>query len=260
MENIDFIDWFYQQLCISDTALLNARVYKKQFLDNSALSILDKKSINEDIEAIEWRYTLKPSTFAIPKYEDNELEYIEVALLHIILKTDVHIKRLSEVIQCAIPYPLIIVFESNSRLWVSLAEKRINRADSTKLTVDQFFNSGWMNKEVFKNSVIYAQFLESLNFKKQTQENLYSFYKSLIIRFNALDAARYTGEYRLTTDFEADKRRQENLQALKQLELHLVNLKAHVKNETQFNLKLEGNVQIKQIKQQIQHITTKLSA
>jgi hypothetical protein len=47
---------------------------------------------------------------------------------------------------------------------------------------------------------------------------------------------------------------------LKQLELELISLKTQVQNETQFNRKLEGNVQIKQLKQQIKNITTQLSA
>jgi hypothetical protein len=251
--------WFYQQLGLPEKALLQARIYKKQLLENADLTISDRKWINEDIESIEWRYTLKPATVAIPKYEDAEREYIEIALLHITLKANTHVKRLSEVVQRAIPYPLIVVFEHDNNLWVCLAEKRINRADSSKLTVEQFFESGWLNGLAAPSEVI-TQFGSSLGFTQLAQLDLYAFYQSIITRFNALEAAKHTGKFALTADVEADKLRQQHLQTLKQLELQLVSLKAQVKNETQFNRKLEGNVQIKQLKQQIQHITNQLSA
>lgn len=251
--------WFYQQLGLPEKALLQARIYKKLLLENADLTISDRKWINDDIETIEWRYTLKPATVAIPKYEDAEREYIEIALLHITLKANTHVKRLSEVVQRTIPYPLIVVFEHADSFLISLADKRINRSDSSKLTVEQFFESGWLNCSAAQSEVI-AQFGSSLGFTQLAQLDLYAFYQSIITRFNALEAAKHTGEYTLSADVEADKLRQEHLQTLKQLELQLMSLKAQVKNETQFNRKLEGNVQIKQLKQQIQHITTQLSA
>lgn len=251
--------WFYQQLGLPEKALLQARIYKKQLLENTDLTISDRKWINEEIETIEWRYTLKPATVAIPKHEDAEREYIEIALLHITLKANTHVKRLSEVVQRAIPYPLIVVFEHADSLLISLADKRINRSDSSKLTVEQFFETGWFNDSADQPEII-AQFGLSLGFTQLAQLDLYAFYQSIITRFNALEAAKHTGKFTLTADVEADKLRQDHLQTLKQLELQLVSLKAQVKNETQFNRKLEGNVQIKQLKQQIQLITNQLSA
>lgn len=252
-------NWFYQQLGLPEKALLQARIYKKQLLENADLTISDRKWINDDIETIEWRYTLKPATVAIPKHEDAEHEYIEIALLHITLKVNTHVKRLSEVVQRAIPYPLIVVFEHDNNLWVSLADKRISRSDSSKLTVEQFFESGWLNGSAAPSEVI-TQFGSSLGFTQLAQLDLYAFYQAIITRFNALEAAKHTGKFTLTVDVEADKLRQQHLQTLKQLELQLLSLRAQVKNETQFNRKLEGNVQIKQLKLQIQHITNQLSA
>ena len=259
MSELSNANWFYQQLGLPEKALLQARIYKKQLLENADLTISDRKWINEEIESIEWRYTLKPATVAIPKYEDAEREYIEIALLHITLKANTHVKRLSEVVQRAIPYPLIVVFEHADSLLISLADKRINRSDSSKLTVEQFFESGWFNSSAAQSEVI-AQFGSSLGFTQLAQLDLYAYYQLIITRFNALEAAKHTGKFTLTADVEADKLRQEYLQILKQLELQLTSLKAQVKSENQFNRKLEVNVQIKQLKQQIQHITTQLSA
>ena len=205
---------------------------------------------------MEWRYTLKPATINVAKYEDADREYLEIALLHIKIKSDTHVKRLGEVIQRSIPYPLVLVFECGNRININLADKRVNRADASKLKVEQFFDSDWL----FSNSEIELAFLEQLNATSYSHQDLFTYYQELMRRVVALQTAKFTGKFSLTVNAEADKLRQENLQALKQLELQLVSLKAQVKNETQFNRKLEGNVQIKQVKQQIQQITTKLSA
>jgi hypothetical protein len=252
---INFVEFFYSKLNLPQAAYLGARIYKKQLLENADLTITDRKWVNDDIESLEWRYTLKPATINVAKYEDADREYLEIALIHIKIKSDTHVKRLGEVIQRSIPYPLVVVFEYDNRININLADKRVNRADASKLKVEQFFDSDWL----FSNGEIELAFLEQLNATTYSHQDLFTYYQELIRRVIALQTAKFTGKFSLTANAEADKLRQENLHALKQLELQLVSLKAQVKNETQFNRKLEGNVQIKQVKQQIQQITTKLS-
>lgn len=252
----NFVDFFYSKLNLPQAAYLGARIYKKQLLENADLTITDRKWVNEDIESLEWRYTLKPATINVAKYEDADREYLEIALLHIKIKSETHVKRLGEVIQRSIPYPLVVVFEYDNKININLAHKRVNRADASKLKVEQFFDSDWL----FSNSETELEFFEQLNATSYSHQDLFAYYQDLVRRLVALQTAKFTGKFSLTADAEADKLRQENLQVLKQLELQLISFKAQVKNETQFNRKLEGNVQIKQIKQQIQHITTKLSA
>lgn len=265
MSSENFTNWFYNNLAIPAQALIKARVYKKQLLENADLTITDRKWVNDDIETIDWRYSLKPATVAIPKYEDAEREYIEIALLHITLKSPTHVKRLAEVVQRTIPYPLIIVFAHEQALYISLADKRINRADSSKLTVEQFYESGWLNANLQTASEIHQTFFTSLQFNQFDHQDLHRHYQSMIACFNALDAAKLIGKYSLATGSQADKlladkMRQEHLQAIKQLDTQLVSIKAAVKAESQFNRKLVLNVQIKQLKQQIEQLTIKLSA
>lgn len=252
--------WLYKHLGLPEKALLQARIYKKQLLEHADLTITDRKWINEDIETIEWRYTVKPSTVAIPKYEDADREYVEVAFLHVTLKSASHVKRLSEVIQRSIPYPLIIVFEHAESIFINLADKRINRADSSKLTVETFFNSEWFSRQDIALSETHQEFIKSLGFSYLNQQDLYAFYQSWIASFNALEAAKHIGQFSLSNNAEADKLRQNYLQKIKALELELIALKVQLKNEPQFNRKVEINVQIKQLKVHLQQISTQLAA
>jgi hypothetical protein len=75
----NFVDFFYSKLNLPKAAYLGARIYKKQLLENTELTITDRKWVNEDIESLEWRYTLKPATINIAKYVDTDREYLEIA-------------------------------------------------------------------------------------------------------------------------------------------------------------------------------------
>ena len=63
------LEQFYQNMAVPEACALGKRIYKKQFYENGQLNAADKKAFVEDIEGIEWRYTLKPSTINIPKLE-----------------------------------------------------------------------------------------------------------------------------------------------------------------------------------------------
>ena len=248
---------FYARLALPQQTYLGARIYKKQLLENAELKSTDRKWVNEDIDTVEWRHTLKPATTTIPRYDDAEREYIEIALLHITLKSPTHSKRLGEVIQRAIPYPLVLVFEHDGGLAINLADKRISRGDSSKLTVEQFFDTGWLLPDNLGQNE--QEFFADFTASHCSHQHLYAFYQDLIRRVVALETARHTGQYQPSASIAADQQRQTRLQALRELQQRLVNLNAALKTETQFNRKLEFNLQIKQLKQQMQQLTGQLS-
>ena len=256
------IEQFWQVLNLSESCLLDSRIYKKMLLENADLAAKDKKLINETIESILWRYTLKPETINIPAYQTEELDYPEIAIILVTLKNaklkDGQIKRLVEVIQRAIPYPLLLVITIDDKVWLSLANKRQNLADSTKLTVDYFFDSEWIDNNALQT--IEGQFINSLNSKDFDWTNMYTFYQSLVDRVLALQAARHTGEYLLKkqtahADGNNKANRLNRLLDIKKIEEQQNQFKAELKNETQFNNKLNLNIRIKKCQQQIQRLS-----
>jgi len=260
--NPTLINRFWQVLNVPDTCLLDSRIYKKMLLENADLVTRDKKLVNESIESLLWRYTLKPETINIPAHQTKELDYPEIAIILVSLKTDKQAKRLVEIIQRAIPYPLLLIMTIDDRVWVSLASKRQSLADSVKLTTDHFYDSDWMDGS--KLQPIEEQYIESLNNKDFDWTNIYTFYQSLIDRVVALQAARHTDEYLIkkhSDQLEAKSNsanRQNRLADIKKIEEFESQLKAELKKETQFNSKLNLNVRIKECQQQIQQLTKDL--
>ena len=138
---------FFEYMAIPDSCHLGKRIYKKLFYGNAQLNATDKKAFKNDIEEIEWRYTLKPETINIQRYVDEEREYYEVAIIQVSLKETPRYKRIAQIIQRAIPYPVLIVFSHKSAIALNIAAKRINRADSEKIMVEEFQDTAWRNLE-----------------------------------------------------------------------------------------------------------------
>ncbi|CAA9891577.1 conserved hypothetical protein [Candidatus Methylobacter favarea] len=238
------IEDFYKRLAIPDTCLLGKRVYKKLFYDNAPLNAADKKAFADDIEDILWRYTLKPETINIARYEDEEREYHEVAVLQVNLKSPKHYKRIAQIIQRAIPYPLLIVFIDGSRIALSIADKRVNRADREKIRVEAFYETDWL--DLLSLSEPERAFLESCVITQFFYHNFYAFYGDLTARIIALNCARLSGTYSQDNALPREER-VDLLNHIRQKQLKLAELLAALKKESQFNRQLELNMQIKKL-------------
>ena len=116
------IDAFLSNLGIPGACLLDKPVFKKMFLDHAELDLTDRKALGEDVGRIRWQYTLKPDTINIAAYQDGEREYLEIAILSVELSSPTKAKRIAGFMHRAIPYPLILVFEHQRKVSVSVAE------------------------------------------------------------------------------------------------------------------------------------------
>jgi len=259
------VEQFYQQLGLPKACLLGKRVYKKQFHDNAKLTSVDKKALSEDVDTIEWRYTLKPSTINIPRFVTDELDYSEVALLHIRLKEAKRQQLIGKLIQRAIPYPMILVMECGNNLLIQVADKRINQADSEKMVIESFLNTGWI--ELSETSEVQQQFLHDFCVTDFSYANFHAFYQSIVQRVVALNCAEKTGNYTLLESSEGmdggdekepAERRIEHLRILDELEKQQISLRSALKKEPQFNQRLELNMKIKKLAQKMDSVKEQL--
>ncbi|MDE2563831.1 MAG: DUF4391 domain-containing protein [Sphingomonadales bacterium] len=139
------IDTFLSSLSIPEPCLLDKPVYKKMFLDHAELDQTDKKALSEDVGRIRWQYTLKPDTINIAPFQDGEREYLEIAILSVEVSNAARLNRIAAFMHRAIPYPLILAFEHEGKVAISVAEKRINQADKSKLVLVDRWQTGWID-------------------------------------------------------------------------------------------------------------------
>ncbi len=242
------IEGFYQKLTIPESCHLGKRVYKKLFYENAPLNAADKKAFAEDIDDIYWLYTLKPETINIARYQDDEHDYQEVAILQVNLKNPKAFKRIAQVMQRAIPYPILLVMVDGSRIALSIADKRINRADREKITVEAFYETDWM--DLLQLNEIEAAFVDSCAITCFSFNNFYEFYGDLTARIIALNCAHLNGTYTLENALSREARI-ELLGRIRQTQQQLAELRSALKNESQFNRKVQLNMEIKKQEQQL---------
>ncbi|WP_306120901.1 MULTISPECIES: DUF4391 domain-containing protein [unclassified Roseitalea] len=254
MTDIRTIEQFHENLAVPEACVLGKRLFKKQFYEHGQLGATDKKAFVEDIEGIEWRYTIKPSTINIPKLEDDTHEYLEIAILQVVLTAADRHQRIASVIQKAIPYPLLILFVSGTRLAVNAADKRINRADANKIVTENSYDTGWI--DIGSPEPAQAAFVADFRVTNFSYRNLYDFYQDAVARIIALNCAAYTGRYAQQGEAEsASKGKTARLEALRQIEkFHQERneLRNKLKKEKNLGSQVSLNTRIKQLSDRIE--------
>lgn len=239
----------YQRMAIPESCHLGKRVFKKLFHENVKLGAIDKKAFREDIDTITWQYTLKPSTIQIHPYEDDQREYPEVAVLHVDLKTQKRTGRIAEIVHRAIPYPLLIIFAFDNMCALSAASKRFSQAEKEAIVAEDFVITDWIDLSV--PTPVQKKFLASLAVAGLPHTHFFAFYTAIVDRLIALDCAQLTGEYRLGSLTNNREARRERLAVCHELEGKIAEYRAAIKEEVQFNRKVELNAKIDQLKRQL---------
>ncbi|MEZ9927054.1 DUF4391 domain-containing protein [Vibrio breoganii] len=293
----DLFDVVYERLALPDSTYLGTRITKKMILENNELSSSDKKLVNEVVHSVEWVNTLKPETLNIPTYVTETVEYIEVALLKVTLKSDNSnlgrlklslINKVAKLFHTLIPYPVILMIELDGQFAISLADKRINQSDSSKLVIEHYYNSQWFSVVGLKRNE--KEFLNDFTLKNVSSVNYYELYQDFISMLLALEASYISGSYSTKSSRNSNVEKSEFgssqdenvghsddsishetfnemsneekshlLKELASLEAELTNIRNKLKKEVQMNEKMRLNVQARKVKQAISAITSQLA-
>ena len=187
------LDHFWQTLNLPRSCYLGNRITKKALLANESLTAGDKKLLVDDIESLYWEYTLKPETINISPLQTDALDYGEIAVLKCVLRHSKRTKRLAEVLQRLIPYPMVLVLHDQHQFRINLALKRQNLANQQKLTLISFIDTDWLLVTAQEDCL--KPFYRSLNSQQFNWGNFYVFYLSLIERVLAFQRASITGQF-----------------------------------------------------------------
>ncbi|MCU7839416.1 MAG: DUF4391 domain-containing protein [Candidatus Thiodiazotropha sp. (ex Troendleina suluensis)] len=254
-------DSFLQSLNIPKPCELNKSIFKKMFLDNGVLDATDRASLKNDIDKIRWLYTLKPSTINIASYNDQEREYLEIAVLHIELSSPKHLKRIAHFINRSIPYPLMLLFtcgiEGQSSLAIGLADKRINQADKDKWVIEDSIHTDWIN--LSNQSEAEVEFLASFKVSNLPFKNFFIFYQALMQRVIAINCANHSHVFALEeVGQKKSDNRLEKLRELEKLDSQKSEIVNKLSKEKQMGRQVDMNTQVKKINDKIAQIKDSL--
>ncbi len=236
----------YDKLNIPQSCKVGNTIFKKQFYDNADLSKADKDLFTDAVGKVTWQYCLKPETINIQSYKDEERDYPEIEVLEVTLSADTKIKRIAEIVMRAIPYPMILIFSSDDKFQLWAAQQRINQADSTKNTIDEFINTEWIDMEYL--SAWDENFLNDIGIQNFSHANFYRLYLDFTDEIHLYNLQCRMKSVNLEMTAQQAK---EQLNKLDRIDAQIADLRAQMKKETQFNRRVEINMEIKKLEEKI---------
>lgn len=236
----------YERMQVPDSALVDKRVFKKQFLEHGDLTAADKTALSENVEQVLWRFSFSPSTVAIAPYTDDEHEYLEVALLEVGLRQRKGATRIAELTHRTVPYPLLLVFVDDAGLAVSTALKRLSRSAGDRLVTSDLAITSWSEEPPKELDL---QFFDSLRFSGLRQSDFSAFYHDLHSRVVARNCGEVTGVFRVGTD--SPQVRAEALSQVRQIEKEIERARREIRQDVSMARSVELNTQIQDLKQQL---------
>lgn len=240
---------FLQNLNIPSSCKIGKRLTKKQFIENFALKAHEKKLLSSEVENITLEYLLNKDNINIAPFQDEENDYSEIAFIKVDILHKEKVKAVSTIIQY-IPYPLIVIFTYKNEVCINISPKRINKNDNTKLVVVESYFTKWIDLQ--NNYKIEQEFLNSLKIQNHPFTDFLSFYNSYLDKIVAFNASQYSGTLNVN---EATK---EILEQIASYEARISELKSKIKKETNFNDKVNMNIELKKMKNRVNDLKEKL--
>lgn len=241
------IDDLVRALDLPESCHVNQRVPKKLLVENGAPTAADKRRINEGIEEIHWLASLKPNTIGVPDYCDDVREYLEIALLSVVLRSEAKVGRLAELIHRAIPYPLVLVLLQTDQTTLSLAHKRRAQNEVGRFVLDGDVIEVSVSGNTPLSSKVNSLFLDAMELGNQPRANLLLLYQGWIDTLVSLQAAQLTGTFAQTATNDAAIARREAVQMYRELETKIAVLRNAAAKEKQIKRQVELNLELKRL-------------
>jgi len=232
-------------LSMPQSTRIDQRVSKKLVVENGASTPADKRTINDGIEELSWVAAIKPNNVGIPVYRDELREYLEVAVLSLLLRIDAKAGRIVELIHRAIPYPVFLISAYDKTIAISVANKRYSQNEVGQTVLD-----AGVTECVLVDHLETPKLLKSLGLSSQPRANLFALYQGWIACMEAYRAAQITGEFLLAPDNASREARHHALTAYARLERDIATLRSQAEKEKQVSRRVELNMQMVDLSKQ----------
>lgn len=235
---------FYESMKLYADCKVDSTIFKKAFYDNADITKADKDILKDDVEKIILKYSLKEENINVSPYKDEEIEYDEIEIIEVKILNEGKYKKICELIQKTIPYPLILVIKSDDKILINTAYKRINKNDEEKNTIEQFIYTDWVDLNNMNENQM--KFLHSINMKNLSFTNMYKLYCSFVEKINILNASKLSGDFNSLKNKDIEVINKLNNE-VNHIDDEINKLRILIKKESQFNRKMDINMEIKKL-------------
>lgn len=211
-------------------ALVNRNIPKTKFYEHASILRAVKDAFVSQIQQITWAYKLSPETTNLASVKG----LFEIQVFNIQLKTPELTEGVLLSIDKAIPHPIIYQLFFEDKIRVVMAYKRLNDSDETKWVIEQYFSSAWLSLNE----------AECLKTPLPIALNLGGLYEQMLKALMPIAA----------NEGENIKAQTERLSQITQMQKEITQLQSKMRNEKQFNRKVEMNNQLKTLQQQLDQL------
>jgi hypothetical protein len=249
---------FKDILKIPERSLSQIKITKSFFLKHFELSSAEKNVLNNEIQNMEWLANIKPATSNISAVVNGNYSFDEVQVMICTLKElglNKYAEKCIQIFQKYIPYQILLIVEDEESYLINSCDKRINQNDVSKRTIEKHMSTPILSK-LYKDELI-ERFFKELEFSILDKTNLETTYKSYIRAIvnyqTSLVAGRIVPSRKTRTEEDIKL-----LEAIEQKEKEISKLTNQIKKESQFNSRLNLNVDIQKHRKEIESIKNKL--
>lgn len=247
--------WIEEYLDYPEECKYGIKIDKKQVFEEAQLKTRDKNTFTKNIEKITWSYYLKPDILNIPSYKDETRIYEEIEIIEIQLREFTKINRIADILLRFIPYPILLIFEYDTRIRLYASHIREHKSDSTKITLDDKYgmiSTDWINLDNLDK--ISENLMENIQLKKLNNTNMLELYKDIYNTILIYNGSRKKGE---KTTLEP-KEIKEKLDMIRKYEYEISLNRNQMEEETNFNEKMKLNSKNKKLKDKIKETINEL--
>lgn len=235
---------FIDCLGLPVAARVDRVVPKKLLVENGSPTPADRKAINNGIDKIHWLAALKPSGIGVPEFRDESHQYIEIAIVAMMLRAESKLVRLSELLHRAIPYPVLLAVQVESSLQISIAEKRLSERQADKTVLEAGVTAATLSPE--------SEVLDAFALASQPKTNLRALYQGWRSVIEAIQASAVSGRFEMLREPGAAYVRREAIERHEALLSEIARLTALATKERQLASRVDLNLQIKQLQTELQ--------
>jgi len=235
-----------QYFSLPESCHFDSNIPKKLFFDSGVLNTADKKVFTDQISRIALTHHLNSNTVNIEVYQDDIRQYDEIAFITIQLEEEKKAKRIAQIVQQVIPYPIVLMLVCDDRTLINVCHKRTNQADKSKNTIEEHHFADWLDAEALSANDM--QFLESIAVQKLSYTSMYHFYSGIVDRVIWYKAVKYATDFNSVQELDADTVNKV-LHDINEINEALSALRNDLKNEANFNEKMRMNIEMKKLEQ-----------
>jgi hypothetical protein len=221
-------------------ARLSTRIAKKIVAEQAAANSSDRRLVEQGLDDVIWAGVLKPTTIAVPAFQDETRDWGEIAIITLSVRADVDPVRMASLLHKAIPYPLLLVADTKSGLQISCAHVRRALNDETKRVADTPLIA------TIHNGPLVELFIASWALPNLPATNIAILYEAFIARLESWRASVVTGVWSHSDDGDAVTLRRETLLEHSRLSAEVAALRktAGIARSMRDRVALNGEVQI----------------